>query len=70
MWTYVVVYECDGERKVYCGEKYASELIARYLLAAAIRRLEDKKIFKSAILYIPTEKKEQSVSDWLYHNFH
>lgn len=69
MWSWIVIYECEGERRVKCGGKYHSEMIARYLLAGALRELETKQIVDSAVLYIP-EDNEQTVSDWLFHNLH
>jgi hypothetical protein len=61
VWTWIVIYECEGERLVKCGGKYHAKMIATYLLAGALRELEDKQIVDSYVLYIPEDK--QTVSD-------
>lgn len=59
MWTYLVIYESGGHRRVHFGGKYHSEMIARFLLAAFICGLKpDQQLVRSKIVFIPKEDDE------------
>jgi hypothetical protein len=57
MWSFFVTYEVNGVEHTELGKRYASEVLARHLLANFLEKMtKEQKLIESRIIFISNSK--------------